>query len=113
MPRRRRAMSANEITVGSEVRSFDFDSRDLEGERASYVEGHVVTFLEPGQFFAPSPGPEAACFHDCARYVIKVTRRVGGGRELPDGPTYVFPPVNGIPKLFGGVTNGVEPIVLV
>jgi len=105
-------MSSNhpEITVGSRVRSFDFDSRDLVGRGACYVEGHVVTLLKPGEFFSPSPGPQAACFHDCTRYVIKVTRRVGAGREypLPEDPLYVFPPVNGITKLLGGVTNGVE-----
>jgi len=89
------------INPGDRVRSFDFDSRDITGERACYVEGVVVAVL-----------PDALCPETMPMvYEIKVDRQVVGGREADHavGKT-VYPPVNGVPKLFGGVTDGVEVI---
>ena len=83
-----------EIIPGTRVRSFDFDGRDVEGERACFVEGTVVGFCE---------------LEGCTRYDIIVDRRVFGGEDCAlsaDGER-VFPPVNGTPKLFGGVCDGV------
>jgi len=90
---------ANEITVGTKVRSFDFDDHSIEGERACYVEGEVVGFAHK---------------EGCERYVIFVTKRVFGGKTKDIGrtppETHVYPPVNGIPKTFGGVTDFVEAV---
>ena len=87
------------IQVGSKVRSFDFArdgrGRDLEGERACYVEGVVEGFKE---------------VEGCERYIVRVDRKVFGGEEediLGRFP-HVYPPINGTPKLFGGVCDGVE-----
>ena len=87
------------IEVGSKVRSFDFArdgrGRDLEGERACYVEGVVEGFKE---------------VEGCERYIVRVDRKVFGGEEediLGRFP-YVYPPVNGTPRLMGGTTNCVE-----
>ena len=84
------------IRRGDRVRSFDFDCRDINGERACYIEGTVSTIsIEAG----------------CARYVIVVERAVFGGKEVPfDRPKAVYPPVNGTLKMFGGVTNHVQRI---
>lgn len=81
----------NQIQVGDRVRSYDFD-----GRRDCYVEGFVQSFQE---------------IEGCERYAINVDRVVFGGREVELKGRYaggVFPPVNGTPKLFGGVCNGVE-----
>ena len=88
------------ISVGDRVRSFDFATspggRDLEGERACYVEGVVEDLVR---------------IDGCLRYKILVERDVFGGKE---GSTrvgrYMHPPVNGTPRLIGGasVTNFVE-----
>lgn len=91
----------DEINVGDSVRSFDFDSHDLTGDRACYVEGVVEAIVK---------------MEGCDRYAIRMTRRVFAGVEQAaqwwprreDGMFY--PPVNGTKKLFGGVTNGVEKI---
>ena len=87
------------ISVGDRVRSFDFVQgdfgRDLEGERACYVEGVVEAFVERG---------------GCPRYEIRVDRDVFRGclgAQDRAGKT-VYPPVNGTPKSFGGVCNFVE-----
>ena len=86
------------IQVGSKVRSFDFPhSRDVSGEHACYVEGMVEGFKE---------------VEGCQRYIIRVDHKVFGGKEediLGRFP-YVYPPVNGTPKLFGGVCDGVESV---
>lgn len=82
------------IVPGTRVRSFDFDSRDLTGERACFVEGTVVGFCEIG---------------GCTRYDIIVDRRVFGGQE-GSWVDRVFPPVNGTPNMRGGVCNGVVAI---
>ena len=85
------------IQVGDRVRSFDFPhSRDLEGERACYVEGYVHNIVSR---------------EGCKRYEIRVDRDVFGGvdsREKHRVGTVVYPPVNGTPKLFGGVCDNVE-----
>ncbi len=88
-----------EIKVGDRVRSFDFADgkfgRDLEGERACYMEGVVKEI----QQFGP-----------CRHYIIWVERQVFGGEEVPVGFREATPPVNGTPKSFGGVCDGVEKI---
>ena len=64
-----------DIAIGSRVRSFDFHhSRDLEGERACFMEGVVTGF---------------AHIRGCDRVVIAVDRCVSGGKELP---AQEFPP---------------------
>ena len=109
---------SEQVQVGDKVRSFDFADprhpewgRDLEGERAAYVEGLVVAVLPAGAEFAVERG-KVACFPDCDRYAIKVETRVWSGkREAPrEAETWVFPPVNGTPASFGGEMNGVEVI---
>ena len=92
------------VEVGNFVRSFDFAwsdfGRDLEGERACYIEGFVEGVTDP---------KTDEHFRDCARYRICVSRRVLGGRSQPDAQSnYVFPPVNGTPMLGGGHCNMVE-----
>jgi len=82
------------IQVGSKVRSFDFPyNRDLAGERACYVEGKVVGF---------------EAHQGCERYVVAVDRCVFGGEDREAWPAKIYPPVNGTPKLMGGVCDGVE-----
>jgi len=88
------------IAVGDRVRSFDFSTspggRDLEGERACYVEGRVEELVE---------------VEGCLRYRILVERDVFGGKEESTRVgRYCHPPVNGTPRLIGGalVTNFVE-----
>lgn len=92
------------ISVGDRVRSFDFSrgpgGRDLSGERACYVEGHVEDFVT---------------IEGCLRYRILVDRDVFGGKDSTCRiGRYVHPPVNGTPRLGGepdaleGATNFVE-----
>ena len=88
------------ISVGDRVRSFDFATspggRDLEGERACYVEGVVEDLVR---------------IDGCLRYKILVERDVFGGKEESTRVgRYMHPPVNGTPRLIGGasVTNFVE-----
>jgi hypothetical protein len=85
------------VKVGDRVRSFDFDyCRDLTGERACYVEGYVVGIQPHG---------------GCDRYVIEVDRVVFRGEERHDSwNKTAYPPVNGTPKLMGGIYNAVEAI---
>ena len=94
------------IQVGDRVRSFDFAEsfddgaqfgRDLDGERACYVEG-IVTDIGPSQVGA-----------GFLRWEILVDRDVFGGEESDRRiGTLVCPPINGTPKSFGGVTDFVE-----
>ena len=85
-----------DISVGDRVRSFDFaQHRQLEGERACFMEGQVVGFEE---------------IQGCNRFVIEVTRCVFGGVERADFPSRIFPPVNGIPTWTGEVTDFVEAV---
>lgn len=95
----------SDITIGTRVRSFDFAEtvgdqeygRDLQGERACYIEG-TVEAIDTENF-------------DCPRYKIRIEHRVFAGRVgLIPGEVVAYPPVNGTPKLFGGVTNSVEVI---
>ena len=84
------------IEIGSKVRSFDFDHRELTGERAFYAEGLVVNSLSAGVY-------------GCERYVILVERQIFQGEEADyHVGKEIYPPVNGVPKLFGGKTDGVE-----
>lgn len=85
------------IQVGSKVRSHDFPGDRQwrqEEERQCYVEGVVEGFKE---------------IEGCERYKIRVIRKVWAGKEV-DNPfrEHVYPPVNGTPKSFGGVCDGVE-----
>ena len=85
-----------EIKVGSKVRSFDFEGRELEGERACYMEGLVTAIVE---------------HEGCLRYVVRVERIVFGGKELTNSPGLggkIYPPVNHTPTIFGRPTGGVE-----
>ena len=91
------------IQVGDRVRSFDFAGsfedgeqfgRNLEGERACYVEGVVESFVER---------------EGCPRYEIRVNRDVFGGEDSDRRVgNLVYPPVNGTPSLFGDECNNVE-----
>lgn len=92
----------SEIKVGDRVRSFDFEGRELEGERACYREGVVIGI---GRFGFP----------DCDRYKIFVDRVVWAGEEDvlsdndPVAGRVIYPPVNGVPMVFRGrVTDGVH-----
>jgi hypothetical protein len=90
------------IKVGDKVRSFDFADgeygRDLEGERANYVEGRVDAVGEV----------ELA---GCKRYSITVERDVSGGEEYTDRlGMLIHPPLNGTRKMGGDVCDGVEVI---
>lgn len=84
----------NEININDEVRSFDFDSRDLEGEAACFVEG-IVTDLTH--------------FAGCYRYDIQVTRRVYAGEEVEvkEGER-VLHKFNGAPTPQRWAASGVE-----
>ena len=88
---------SNEIKKGDRVRSFDFANgeygRDLEGERACYVEGTVIDL------------PTMA---ECKRYHIVVERRIFGGKEILDGEDSVFPPINGTRSWLGRLMDCVE-----
>lgn len=77
------------IQVGNKVRSYDFPH-----DRECYVEGVVENLTEK---------------EGCERYRIRVTRRIWAGEDIT-APLNgcVYPPVNGTPALFGGVTNFVE-----
>lgn len=91
-----------EIGIGMHVRSFDFDSHDLSGPRACYVEGVVESIVRADEVNG----------FDCDRYKIAVNRAVFGGVEREKMPTHVYPPLNGTPTLFGDETNNVEIIRL-
>ena len=95
---------AREIKVGDRVRTFDFEGRDLTGERACYAEGMVLGI---GRFDFP----------DCDRYRVLVEKRVWAGAEdeLTDldriSDRIVYPPVNGTPvvgRMNSRVCDGVE-----
>lgn len=78
-----------EILVGDYVRSYDFPhSKDC------YLEGHVRGI---------------SSHEGCPRYEIETVRRVWEGLERPidDHERRVLPPVNGIPTMGRGYTQGV------
>ena len=82
--------------VGDYVRAFDFDGdKELEGRRACYMEGQITGLKQ---------------IEGCWRYKIEVRKSVFSGEARTDFPAIVYPPVNGTPRLFGGVCNGVEVI---
>jgi hypothetical protein len=88
------------VSVGDRVRSFDFSTspggRDLDGDRACFVEGRVESLVT---------------VEGCLRYRILVERDVFGGEDSTTRVgRYTHPPVNGTPRLIGGasVTNFVE-----
>jgi hypothetical protein len=89
------------IKVGDRVRSFDFGSREVVGETACFVEGVVRNITHPSV---------DTKFRDCPHYEIRVDRRVFAGDEINGAIIggLVYPPVNGTPSTFGGVTNYVE-----
>jgi len=93
------------LLVGKQVRSFDFadrpGGRDIEGERACFVQGQVLGITDPD---------EHPTFRGCARYIIHVTRKVSGGEERDGGASIMYPPINGTPTWMGSVTDGVEHI---
>lgn len=103
-PTRNTDIYGNAIVVGTRVRSFDFpyrdgdeiDGMDLEGPRASYMEGVVVDYKQ---------------HEGCERYVIDVTKRMCSGEERPVVPEVarIIPPVNGV--WGSGRTFGVVAIV--
>jgi hypothetical protein len=80
------------IRVGDRVRSYDFP-----GVTDCFVEGIVVGIGEE--------------IEGCPRYRIRITGCVFQGRDVTDcscPQEFVFPPVNGTPRLFGGVCSGVQ-----
>ena len=81
--------------IGDRVRSFDFECHDLEGERACYMEGQVVGLEQ---------------VEGCWRYKIEVRKSIFRGMDMTDFPSVIYPPVNGTPRLFGDVCNGVVAI---
>lgn len=94
--------------IGRRVRSFDFEDRDLEGERACYVTGTVTGILRAGEFAADGE----TYFPDCDRYVIRAESRVFAGKDTPlacEGQEF-FPPLNGTESWMGRTMDGVEPI---
>jgi hypothetical protein len=82
------------ISTGDRVRTFDFPdaTRATEGEHACYYVGTVEDIVQA---------------HHGEAYKIRVDSRVFAG-ERADFDLYVYPPINGRPKRFGGVTDGVE-----
>jgi hypothetical protein len=92
------------MKIGDKVRSFDFAEnfdgeifgRDLEGERAAYVEGKLVNIQVHPRFG-----------YDC--YEILVERDVFGGKESDRRVgEKVYPPVNGTSTMMGRVCDNVE-----
>ncbi len=88
----------SEIKIGDTVRSFDFDGRDLDGERACYIEGEVIAIV---------------FWEGCDRYKIKVSDRIFRGVNVSIGEDYgeVLPPVNGTPTSLGRICNGVVKMI--
>jgi hypothetical protein len=78
-----------DIAPGERVRSYDFG-----GIRTCYAEGIVEVITEP--------------MEGCRRYKLRVETCVFDGQSVALEEPYVYPPVNGTPTTFGGVTNGVE-----
>ena len=87
-----------DIIVGNRVRSFDFHYyRELEGDRACYMEGEVTRIVEHPHFG-----------YKC--YEIQVDRCVSGGIERDSYPEVIYPPVNGTKTTMGRSTDGVVPL---
>lgn len=81
-----------DIAPGERVRSYDFG-----GLRTCYAEGVVEAITEP--------------MEGCRRYKLRVETRVFDGQRVDVDEPYVYPPVNGTPSTFGGVTNFVERVL--
>ena len=83
------------IEIGSKVRSFDFESRDLTGENSFYVEGVVV---------------DIGNVSGNDRYSILVEKQIFRGKEADyHVGNIVYPPVNGLLNIATGTkTDGVE-----
>lgn len=93
-------LNGNPIAVGTRVRSFDFPlmtteglalGLELEGERASYMEGVVEAIGEDN-------------IEGCRRYRILVDKIIFGGapREIkvvPGQRPVIYPPLNATPTL--------------
>jgi hypothetical protein len=85
----------NPIAIGTRVRSFDFDHRDLDGENACYIEGVGTGAVR--HFGTPS-------------YCIRIERRVFSGWERTDDlGVENIAPINGL-RALRGHTDGVEVI---
>jgi len=82
-----------DVKAGDLVRSYDF-----EGRTDCYLEGIV---RRVGHF---------AEFQDCVHVEIEATNRVMAGREERLHHAFFYPPANGTPTLFGGVTKCIEKI---
>src|SRR5262245_55629304 len=100
-------MNTTTITIGDLVRSYDFPGIDT-----CYVEGIVRDIVEPN----------GTNLFGCTRYAIEVIHAVEDGldatnrrrvaRELKAGDAdMVFPPINGLPGIFG-TTNGVKLVLI-
>lgn len=91
-------MKTRKLKTGDIVRSFDFDCKDLTGERACYVIGIILDADVPSQ---------KEYTYSC--YRIKVTSAVWDGRNVKVQPgTIIFAPMNGTEKEDGTVTDFVE-----
>jgi hypothetical protein len=64
----------------------------MDQEKQCYVEGVVEAITDP----------ETHEFRDCARYAIRVDRRVFAGEEHGSVGELVYPPVNGTPSWLSG-----------
>jgi hypothetical protein len=85
--------SPYDVMIGDKVRSFNHENRDVEGPRASYIEGKVLDFK---------------LWRDgTTRYAIRVDRDVSRGVEVAFQAAEVFPPMNGTPTSLGRATYGV------
>ena len=94
------------IIIGDTVRSYDFAEgpygRDLDGERACYVEGTVVEIITAGDDDRElQPG--------VTYYNIACHLRVWGGERKATDET-VYAPINGTPTMLGRTLTGVTQI---
>lgn len=90
------------VELGSTVKSYDYpDMLDEDEESARLAEGDFVEGVVEG----------CVEFPDCLRYKIRVTRRLRRGRDVTamskEADGYVYPPLNGTPRTFGGECSGV------
>ena len=82
------------IKVGDKVRSYDFPH-----SREFWYEGVVEGFKE---------------VDGCERYKIRIQKQFREGKEVEldaeilELVPHIYPPVNGTPRMLGGVCNGVE-----
>ena len=90
----------DKIIIGDCVRSFDFPMLKTREERMEcYVEGVVVGITDC---------KTDKIFRDCNRYKIRCCKRIWDSKKSSKHEDFYFPPVNGTPSMFGGVTNTVE-----